>query len=740
MAPTLELLEEPTGIPPVKTASAIRNGASTAGDLQLESPEKHQRVMNVFRAVIADICQQYGEGHAGSPMGMAAIGIALWKYVMKYSPKNCNYFNRDRFVLSNGHACLWQYLFLHLVGVKSMTLEQLKSYHSTKLDSVCPGHPEIENEGIEVTTGPLGQGLANAVGLAMATKNLAATYNKPGHDVVSNMTWCMVGDACLQEGVGLEALSLAGHWRLNNLCVIFDNNSVTCDGTADVANTEDINTKMRATGYNVVDVYNGDSDVAAVVNALVAARTSDKPTFINIRTTIGFGSAIAGTADVHGAALGVNEVARLKRSFGLNPEEHFHIPQDVYDFFSDIPSRGEAHEAAWQAALVKYHEENPVLAAEFEFRVAGKLPGDWTKCIPRKEEQPTASTASRKSAGVVTNALGQNINSFLVGTADLTPSCNVAYKNKVDFQSPELQTACGLNGNYSGRYIHYGIREHAMCAISNGLAAFNKGTFIPMTATYFVFHLYAAAAVRMAALQGLQQIHIATHDSIGVGENGPTHQPVAVAALYRAMPNVLYIRPCDAEEVAGAYIAAIQATETPTIISLSRQGLTQYPQYSSREGTLKGAYVFVEAEDDDFDVTLIGVGSEMGFAMQTRELLLKEHGIKSRVVSFPCIRLFEQQSREYKHSVLKPRAGKPSVVIEAYPSYGWERYADASVSMNSFGKSLPSKEIYEHYGFAPESITPKVKDLVEEVRRDGIGVLRGDFRDFNGGLRIGLEH
>ncbi|GMG28465.1 unnamed protein product [Aspergillus oryzae] len=277
-----------------------------------------------------------------------------------------------------------------------------------------------------------------------------------------------------------------------------------------------------------------------------------------------------------------------------------------------------------------------------------------------------------------------------------------------------------------------------MCAISNGLAAFNKGTFIPMTSTYFVFHLYAAAAVRMAALQGLQQIHIATHDSIGVGENGPTHQPVAVAALYRAMPNVLYIRPCDAEEVAGAYIAAIQATETPTIISLSRQGLTQYPQYSSREGTLKGAYVFVE--DNDFDVTLIGVGSEMGFAMQTRELLFKEHGIKSRVVSFPCIRLFEQQSREYKHSVLKPRAGKPTVVIEAYPSYGWERYADASVSMNSFGKSLPSKEIYEHYGFSPESIAPKVKDLVEEVRRDGIEILRGDFRDFNGGLRIGFEH
>lgn len=279
-----------------------------------------------------------------------------------------------------------------------------------------------------------------------------------------------------------------------------------------------------------------------------------------------------------------------------------------------------------------------------------------------------------------------------------------------------------------------------MCSISNGIAAFNRGTFIPMTSTYLVFHLYAAAGVRMAALQGLQQIHIATHDGIGVGENGPTHQPIAVSALYRAMPNILYIRPCDAEEVAGAFIAAIQATHTPTILSLSRQNLPQYPQYSSREGVSKGAYVFTEADGGDFDVTLIGVGSEMGYAMQTREVLLKDHGIRARIVSFPCTRLFEQQVREYKQSVLKPRAGKPAVVIEAYPANGWERYADAAVSMHSFGKSLPCKEAYEYFGFAPESIASKVKDLVEEVRRDGIEVLRGDFRDLNGPLGIGMEH
>ncbi|KZL75354.1 dihydroxyacetone synthase (transketolase) [Colletotrichum tofieldiae] len=759
MAPSLELYEKATEGLPVKPNVTNTHGVPAAvSNLEFESSDKHDRVLKVFRAFIADLCQQFNGGHPGSAMGMAAIGIALYKYVMKYSPSNCDYFNRDRFVLSNGHACLWQYLFMHLIGVKSMTIDQLKSYHSEKTDSLCPGHPEIENEGVEVTTGPLGQGVANAVGLAMATKNLAATYNKPGLEVVNNMTWCMIGDACLQEGVGLEAVSLAGHWRLNNLCIIYDNNSITCDGTADVANTEDINAKMRATGWNVLEILDGNSNVSgmsfgslefglwrsiltleqlAIANALLVARSSDRPTFINIHTTIGFGSVKAGDAKTHGAALGVDDVANIKKSFGLNPNEHFTIPQDVYDFFRDAPERGRAYEADWSATIQKYTKEYPELAAEFKLRTEGKMPDDWTKYIPSKDEFPTAPTATRKSAGIVGNPLGEKMKNFLIGTADLTPSCNVAYNQKIDFQSPELRTACNLNGDYTGRYIHYGIREHAMCAISNGLAAFRKGTFLPVTSSFFMFYLYAAPAVRMAALQGLQQIHIATHDSIGTGEDGPTHQPIALPALYRAMPNTLYIRPCDSEEVAGAFITAINATETPTIISLSRQTLTQYPQYSSRDGVAKGAYVFVEV--DDFDVTLIGVGSEMGFTMETRDLLEKE-GIKARVVSFPCQRLFEQQSREYKHSVLKPRSGKPTVVIEAYAANGWERYADASFSMRRFGKSLPSKAAYDYFGFRPARMATEIKKIVEEVQKDGIEVLRGDFRDLNGSLGVGFEH
>ncbi|KAF2852675.1 transketolase [Plenodomus tracheiphilus IPT5] len=738
MSPSIESQDKSSDSLPVKPVVTKINGTAGVAAFKLEQSDQHERVLATFRAYIADLCQQFNGGHPGSAMGMAAIGVALYKYVMKFSPKNSDYFNRDRFVLSNGHACLWQYLFMHIVGVESMTTEQLKSYHSSRYDSICPGHPEIENEGIELTTGPLGQGVANAVGLAMATKNLAATYNRDGYEVVNNMTWCMIGDACLQEGVGLEAVSLAGHWKLNNLCVIYDNNNITCDGTADVANSaEDINAKMRATGWDVIDILDGHSNVSAIVHALLAARTSEKPTFINVRTVIGFGSGKAGTAEAHGAALGLDDIVSIKKSFGLDPEQHYHLPDEMYSFFEDIAPRGKQLEADWSFTVSAYEKSYPELAAEFKLRVAGKMPADWTKYIPKKEDFPSELTATRKSAGLVGNLLSENMGNFLVGTADLTPSCNVAYNKKVDFQSPELKTACGLDGNYAGRYIHYGIREHAMCAISNGLAAYNKGTFLPITSSFFMFYLYAAPAVRMGALQGLQQIHIATHDSIGTGEDGPTHQPIALAALYRAMPNLLYMRPCDSEEVAGAFEVAIKATETPSIISLSRQTLPQWKQ-SSREGFAKGAYVFVEEEN--FDVTLISTGSEMVFAMQTRDLLKAEYNITARVVSFPCQRLFEQQSRAYKQSVLKSKAGKLAVVIEAYAANGWERYADAAVSMRRFGKSLPSKAAYKYFGFEPEIMAPKIRELVEEVRREGIEILRGDFRDLNGGLGVGFEH
>jgi len=609
-----------------------------------------------------------------------------------------------------------------------MTFDQLKSYHSARTDSICPGHPEIEHEGIEVTTGPLGQGIANAVGLAMATKNLAATYNRPDFPILDNTTWCMIGDACLQEGVALEAISLAGHWKLNNLVVIYDNNQITCDGSVDLCNNEDVNAKMLACGWDVIDVEDGNYDIEGIVRALTTAKNNkNKPTFINVRTVIGIGSRSAGDAKAHGAAFGAEDVANIKRTFGMDETKHFQVSDEVYDFFRGAKPRGRQLEADWNTMLEKYASAYP----EFLLRMSGNFTDDWTKFIPAKEDLPTGPTSSRKSSGLVCNPLAQNIKNFMVGTADLSPSVNMIWKDKVDFQHPDLKTSCGINGDYSGRYIHWGIREHAMASISNGLSAFNKGTIIPVTSSFFMFYIYAAPGIRMGALQGLQQIHIATHDSIGTGEDGPTHQPIALPTLYRAMPNLLYIRPADSEETVGAYIAALQAKNTPTIISLSRQNLVQYPQYSLREGVQKGAYVFAEAAEAD--VTLIGVGAEMIFTVETAKLLEQKFGLKVRIVSFPCQRLFEKQSIEYKREVLQYRSKAPRVVIEAYAVNGWERYADAGYSMSSFGHSLPGKDAYKYFGFDENVIAPRVFDFVQSVRKEGIESLRGEFRDLNVG-------
>ena len=364
---------------------------------------------------------------------MAAIGIALWRYVMKYAPHTPDYFNRDRFILSNGHTCLFQYTFLHLTGYKDMTLDQLKSYHSDRVDALCPGHPEIEHEGIEVTTGPLGQGISNAVGLAMATKNLAATFNRPGYDLVSNHTWCMIGDACLQEGVGLEAVSLAGHLKLNNLTVIYDNNQITCDGSVDLTNTEDVNAKMRACGWDVIDVEDGCYDVEGIVRALEQAREfKEKPTFINVRTVIGLGSHVAGQAAAHGAAFGVDNVAEMKKANGFTPDDHFVIGEPVRQFFKDLPERGQRHVAEWNQLVDRYNREYPDLGAEFQRRMRGELPAKWKDMIPTSF--PDKPTASRASSGLVFNPLAQNISSFVVGTADLSPSVNMIWPGKVDFQ------------------------------------------------------------------------------------------------------------------------------------------------------------------------------------------------------------------------------------------------------------------------------------------------------------------
>lgn len=422
-------------------------------------------------------------------MGMAAIGVALWKFAMRYNPNNPSWFNRDRFLLSNGHACLFQYCNLYLSGYKSMTWDQLKSYHSDRADSLCPGHPEIEHDGIELTTGPLGQGIANAVGLAMAAKHLGATYNRDGYDVVSSHIWCMVGDACMQEGVGCEAFSYAGHLKLNNLTCIYDNNQVTCDGSVDMCNTEDVNAKMEACGWEVVNIEDGVNDVEAIVAALAKSKDPSrrKPLFINVRTVIGVGSAVAGKAVSHGAPLGTDNIKTMKKAWGWDPEKHFVIPDKVKKFYAELPVRGDKYEAEWNDLFTAYKKAHPELASDFQRRLDGKLPPNWLDLIPSSFS--TDPTPSRKSNGLVFNPIIEKVNNFMVGTADLSPSVNMIYPDKVDFQPPELRTQVGINGNYGGRYIHFGIREFLMACVANGLAAYHPRAIIPVTSSFFMFYI-----------------------------------------------------------------------------------------------------------------------------------------------------------------------------------------------------------------------------------------------------------
>ncbi|EGV61733.1 dihydroxyacetone synthase [Yamadazyma tenuis] len=686
--------------------------------------QTHQYVLKIFRVLIADLVQQFNGGHPGGAMDMAAIGIALFKYVMKYSPSNPDYFNRDRFVLSNGHTCLFQYAFQHLVGYSHMTMEQLKTYHSSELESYCPGHPENEFPGIEVTTGALGQGISNSVGLAIASKNLSATYNRPGFEVSSGHIFCMVGDACLQEGVSLEAISLAGHLGLNNLTVIYDNNQITCDGSVDLTNTENIKKKFEACNWQVLEVQDGSNDVDGIIEALETAKKSEgNPTLIIAYTQIGIDTSVEGQAVAHGAAFGQSEVDNLHTLYGFDPETKFFVPETVYQFFADVVPRGKQLEKQWTELVHDYSLQYPELALEFENRRLGKLPPNWQSFIPNSF--PTTPTPSRKSSGLVFNEVAKNVNNFIVGTADLSPSVNLIWKGKTDFQNPRVKTSCGINGDYSGRYIHYGVREHAMAAISNGIAAYSPKTFIPVTSSFFMFYLYAAPAVRYGALSQLQVIHVATHDSIGIGEDGPTHHPIALASLYRSMPNMLYIRPCDSTEVAGAWEHAIEADNTPTIISLSRHNLEQYPQYSRKDKVRLGAYKFIE--NAGAVINIISTGSEMQFAVEASQVLAQK-GIIANVISFPCQRLFEKQPLEYKRSILN-RGKVPSVVVEAYAVNGWERYATAGINMSTFGKSLPGKMAYEYFGFNSERIAAKIEKYYEDWKQDES--LRFEFQDLN---------
>ncbi|KAL2832600.1 Transketolase, thiamine diphosphate binding domain-containing protein [Aspergillus cavernicola] len=667
--------------------------------------------VRTLRNLIFDICNQNGGGHGGSAIGMAAIGVALWKYIMRYNPSNPEWFDRDRFVLSNGHCAMFLYALNHLTGYEAWTMAELKGYGDAKLngyETLAHGHPEIECPGVEVTTGPLGQGIANAVGLAIAAKNLGATFNEPGFEVVRSRIWCMTGDGCLMEGVALEAVSLAGHLKLDNLVLIYDNNGVTCDGPLEWINAEDINSKMRASGWHVLDILDGSHNVQAIREALQHAKNlKDKPVFINIRTVIGVGTSTAGTAKAHHGAFDTESVAAARILAGQNPSTTHSPSERGLAFFRERKAAGEALEAEWNDLISQYTEKHPAKAAKFAARRSGDLDTDSiANILVNLDSAEFQGTATRESNGLVLQKLWAECPALCGGGADLVNSNKFLYSD-TDVFFPNTEAG------YKGRYIRYGIREHAMAAISNGLAAYHPFTFLPVTATFLIFYLYAAPGVRMGALSHLPTIHIATHDSFAEGQNGPTHQPVELDSLFRAMPNLTYIRPCDGEETLGAWIYALttaNAKTSPTMISIARDPVSHVPN-TDRLQVLRGAYVIDEVMDAD--ITLVSCGSSLCHVVDAARTLRGE-GVKCRVVSCPSFDLLDRQERGYRESVFK-LDGKPIVSVEEYVATTWARYVTASIGMSGFGYSASNKSNYARFELDAEGIVRRVKGYLASL-------------------------
>ncbi|KAI0371725.1 transketolase [Pilatotrama ljubarskyi] len=657
-----------------------------------------------IRALAADVVGKANSGHPGAPMGMAPVAHVLFTRFFNANPKNSKWFNRDRFVLSNGHACALQYILLHLLGYK-LSMDDLKQFR--QIDSLTPGHPEAgHTDGIEVTTGPLGQGFANGVGLAIAQAHLGATFNKDGFDLINNYTYVFTGDGCLMEGVASEAASLAGHLQLGNLIAIYDDNHISIDGDTAVAFTEDVEKRFQAYGWQTLHVDNGDSDLEAIYNAIVEARKEkNKPTLIRLRTTIGFGSKQQGTHGVHGSPLKPDDIQALKSKFGLPAEQSFYVPKETYDAYHEVAARGAKLEAAWNDLLASYAQKYPTEHAELTRRIAGKLPDGWEKSLPVYKPSDAAQ-ASRKLSELVLTAIVPKLPELIGGSADLTGSNLTRTKTMIDFQ-PE---STGL-GSYKGTYIRFGVREHGMGAIANGLHAY--GGIIPFVATFLNFVSYAAGAVRLSALSGHQVLWIATHDSIGLGEDGPTHQPIETAAHFRAMPNLDFWRPADGNETSAAYYSALTRKHTPSILSLSRQNLPNL-EGSTIERALKGGYVVYEVEGED--LTFVSTGSEVSIVLEAAQKL-KAEGIKARVVSLPCWSIFDLQPAEYKLSVL--RSGAPILAVEALSTVGWQKYSHEAYGLTGWGASGPYKKVYEKFGLTGPNIAEVGKKVVDFYKKKG---------------------
>lgn len=655
--------------------------------------------INSIRFLAIDAVEKAKSGHPGLPMGAAPMAFVLWDQFMRFNPKNPQWFNRDRFVLSAGHGCMLQYALLYLTGYDSVTLEDIKQFR--QWGARTPGHPEnFETQGIEVTTGPLGQGIANAVGLAMAEAHLAARFNKPDCTLVDHYTYVILGDGCNMEGVSGEACSLAGHLGLGKLIALYDDNHISIDGSTDISFTEDVAKRFEAYGWHVQHVEDGNTDLAGLGAAIATAKAvTDRPSLIKVTTTIGYGSPNRqNTAGIHGAALGAEEIQATRANLGWSYSE-FEVPADVLRHMGQAVDRGAQLQADWESTLAAYRTRYSQEAGEFERLLAGQLPAGWVDALPTYTPADKA-LATRKNSEITLNALAPALPELIGGSADLTHSNLTELKISGSFQK----------GQYGNRNLRFGVREHGMGAICNGIALHNSG-LIPYCATFLVFADYMRAAIRLSALSQAGVIYVMTHDSIGLGEDGPTHQPVETIASLRAIPNLIVLRPADGTETSAAYKVAVEHRQTPTLIALSRQNLPNLPG-SSIEGVARGAYVVDDCSGTP-DLILIGTGSEVSLCVEAAQQL-RATGTQVRVVSMPSWELFEAQDSTYQESVLPPAVTK-RLAVEAGIGMGWCRYVGSAgdvISIERFGASAPGGLVMQKFGYTVENVVARAQALL----------------------------
>jgi len=675
-----------------------------------------QLSINTIRTLSIDAVQEAKSGHPGTPMALAPLVYTIWNRVMRFDPQDPIWPNRDRFVLSNGHASMLLWSVLHLtrtqavnadyeiLGRPSVSLDNIRRFR--QLDSKAPGHPEYHwVSGVETTTGPLGQGVATSVGMGIAEKWLANHYNQPGFEIFNYNVYAVCGDGCMMEGISAEAASLAGHLGLDNLCWIYDNNHITIEGNTRIAFTEDVAARFLGYGWNVLRV--GDAnDIERIEHALdIFHKTKDRPTFIVLDSHIGYGSPHKqDTSAAHGEPLGDDEVRLCKRFYGWPEEEKFFVPDSVYEHFaSGLGARGARARRQWTELFAAYRSKYPDLANEIELMQRRELPTGWDRDLPVFPADPKG-IAGRDASGNALNVLAQNIPWLLGGSADLGPSnkTTLTYEGAGDFQAD----------NPTGKNLHFGIREHAMAAIVNGLSLSKLRAF---GATFFIFSDYARPAIRLSALMELPTIFIFTHDAMGDGEDGPTHQPVEHLASLRAIPGLVTLRPGDANEVIEAYRYIMQLRHEPAVLALSRQPLPTLDRkkYAPASGLARGAYVLDDASGGNPEVILIASGSEVSLAVEAHEKLIAE-GIRSRVVSMPSWEIFEHQTQEYQDRVLPPHV-TARIAVEQASTFGWERYVGTSgriIGMKTFGASAPLKELQKKFGFEPDKVATAAKELL----------------------------